>query len=459
MRKITVILVIAATAMCAYGEPKTRKYDPSALAKAVAPFIDELTIAVAHVDLTRIDVDATIDSVTKLIGVRDAKSELIKKLSKDFLVALRKAGARDAFAVVSLADITTGEPILIIVPLVGKADQRAIRGLLYSGRADGPVSRPDNPPGRGHANTQVKVIGNAVIRCTYPVLKRVTKMKPHRRGELIKAFAAAGDSTAQVLILPAADNLRVIEDLMPKLPAEIGGGPSTVLTRGMLWAAMGINPPPKASLNLVIQSVDTNAAKAMAGFFKTILKTIAAHRELRKVLPQINKIFAALTPRVSGDRLILNLTTKEFNALVEGPIAKVIAFGAKSDRIHASRDKMFLIGRAVNKYKRKHKEAYPPDLRTMVGEKMLSSRTLINPVSRKPAYVYIRPPAGMTPKESARCVMTYEDPATHKSKRAWVLFADRNPRFITVDDKFTKMIKEAKDASKKAYPEKKKTSK
>ncbi len=49
-----------------------RKFDPDAAAMAVAPFLDDRTVAVLHVDLTRIDVDAFAD---KLGTATKAKKE------------------------------------------------------------------------------------------------------------------------------------------------------------------------------------------------------------------------------------------------------------------------------------------------------------------------------------------------------------------------------------------------
>jgi len=454
MQKIAAIVTIVAAATWAQAGPDARKYDPQALAAAIAPFIDEQTIVVAHVDLARIDLDATLDSLAKVIGPESAgggQFGQIRPIPKAIVGALRKAGARDVFLVVSLAD-APGEPILIVVPLGPGADQRALRGVLYSGRADGPVSRPDDTPGRGRARTQVAVVRNAVVRCKRPILQRVSKMTPHRRPELARAFAAAGDTAAQVLLLPTANDRRVIEELMPKLPTEVGGGPSTVFTRGMLWAAVGVNAPPKASLSLTIQSVDADAAKAMAGLLDTVFKLIAADRNVRRVMPEIDKILAALRPRVAGDRLVLHLPPQKFNALLEGPIASAIRADMRLSQLKAYRTRLLFIGAAVNTYSRKHDGAYPPDLHAMVTEKMLSKRVLVSPMSGKREYVYIRPPGGMTREASAQFVMIYEDPAAHGLKETHVLFADRKVRLMTVDQRFADLVKQAEAASKKAYP-------
>ena len=53
-------------------------------------------------------------------------------------------------------------------------------------------------------------------------------------------FAQLSIQAAQFLLLPTADIRRVIEEMIPTLPGAVGGGPSTTITRGCLWAAVGV---------------------------------------------------------------------------------------------------------------------------------------------------------------------------------------------------------------------------
>src|SRR5947209_5785241 len=55
MSKTTALMLALVLALPASA---AEKFDPEARARAVAPFLDEQTFLVAHVDLTRIDPDA-----------------------------------------------------------------------------------------------------------------------------------------------------------------------------------------------------------------------------------------------------------------------------------------------------------------------------------------------------------------------------------------------------------------
>ena len=87
-------------------------------------------------------------------------------------------------------------------------------------------------------------IHNAVFAGTNEALERVRQLKPVERPELAAAFAALGDTGAELVLTPSSDTRRVVEEMMPILPKELGGGPITAVTRGLLWTAAGLTPIP-----------------------------------------------------------------------------------------------------------------------------------------------------------------------------------------------------------------------
>ena len=53
----------------------------------------------------------------------------------------------------------------------------------------------------------------------------------------------------------------MLEIVSPKLPAELGGGPISVVSQGIRWAAVGIHPPAEPSVTFIIQAKDAAAAQ------------------------------------------------------------------------------------------------------------------------------------------------------------------------------------------------------
>jgi hypothetical protein len=83
------------------------------------------------------------------------------------------------------------------------------------------------------------------------------------REEVRMAFESVGDYPVQVLLVPPAHVRRTVRELMPQLPAEWGGGSSDVLTEGLVWAALGLDPLTLRG-ELIIQSTSVQAAQALS---------------------------------------------------------------------------------------------------------------------------------------------------------------------------------------------------
>jgi len=451
-RIVAVLMTLLTVAGLAAGQtrPAPAKYDPEALARAVAPFVDEQTLFVGHVDLARIDLEAVFNMLGKL-GEDPPELDKNKSAAIRWVGDFLKAGGRDIYAVATAADDIKHDPALV-VPLSAGVNERAIRGLLFSGEAEGPTSRPR--PVRMGRPRQAVVIRNAAVLGSPQVLARLQAMTAIARPEVAAAFAAAGDSAAQVLVLPTDDTRKAIEQMMPVLPAEIGGGPSTAVTRGVLWAAAGVNAPPNTSLNVTIQS--QNAASAEA-FSRTLTQFYAGigqiehgwiheYTRIYGSFPQTEKILAALTPKVAGDHLNLTLDTAATKALVTDLIGPMLASARLAARQNISASQLTTIGQGIALYKAGRKQESPPDLQALVEIKAVSEKVLKSRLTGKP-YVYIRLPDSA----SGLLITAYDDPATQGMDKTVALFAASHVRLIPVNDEFWRMVKEAKDLSEKTY--------
>jgi len=289
-----------------------KKVDAEARAKAVAPFLDVQTIAVGHVDLTRVDMDAIATKLSEYAkGSESALADAKKELG-DWLGTWTKAGVHDLYVVVSLADIP-GQPPFLVIPLKGESDAKVI------GEA---MSRSKHLE-----HFKFEKIGSAVVGGGEKTMARLKTLKPDNRLELTKAFAAAGDSAVQAIFIPSNENRKVVEEIMPKLPQELGGGPITVVTRGLLWGAVGVDLTPKASLRVTVQSQDAGSAEKLRDLTAKFLllqgEEGPRNQKARDVLPGFDKLVELLTPKVQEDRLVVTLEEKDVAATLKPVVAKV----------------------------------------------------------------------------------------------------------------------------------------
>jgi hypothetical protein len=302
MNRFTVLTL--ALALAAPAAAADSKFDAEARARAIAPFLDDEAVFVAHLDVRRLDPDAFADQLAKLGKLPGPSVQAARQFLKDWSAAFTKAGGKDVYLVAGLMDfavVNRGADSFVIVPLEEGADESALARVAGRGFQVGKKF-----PGK-----------NVVFGGSEQVFKRLQTLKAAARPDLAKAFAAAGDTAAQVLVLPTADNRRVIEEVLPNLPEVIGGGSSKVLTRGLRWAALGLDLPPKMALRLVVQSSDAAAAKALHGLIDRGLKLVASQEEVRDMFPNVGKLTAQLLPKVEGDRLTLTQTSDQLAAVVE----------------------------------------------------------------------------------------------------------------------------------------------
>lgn len=308
--------------------PAADKFDPAARAAAVAPYLDDQTIAVAHIDPSRFDLAAAVEKMAELFHpTPDQRAEMgtnVKKMEA-MLAEYTKAGGGDLFAVLSLADVPRNPPFLIVRIKEG-GDPRAVARLLASG-AGGAAEPGAGPRGPFEA---VEPLGTVVFAGSKAALARLKTLKASPRAELAKAFEAAGDTAAQVVVVPTADNRRVIRESLPLLPPEIGGGSGGAIADGVQWAAIGLNPPPKISVNVTIQSKDAESAAALAKVASAAFALAGGQAEVRQAVPKFDELAKLLTPVVKGDRLTISLDEEN------GGVAKVTA--ALAQPVNVARD-------------------------------------------------------------------------------------------------------------------------
>ena len=127
-----IAFALAASVLALPASAAERKFDPDACAKAVAPYLDDQTFAVLHVDLTAVDVDAL---AAKAAGLRKVDADALpfprRQLAADGQVAT-DAGARDLYVVVSLADVPERPPF-VVMPLEKRREPKAGRDAQRAG--------------------------------------------------------------------------------------------------------------------------------------------------------------------------------------------------------------------------------------------------------------------------------------------------------------------------------------
>jgi hypothetical protein len=363
---------IVAALGCLFTASAALAQAPSASAVDAAnvePFVSETTILIVKVDADRIDLP-DLDQATKAMspdaGVATRQALTVLRASVERLRSL--AGDHPVYATVGLPISPSRWPVFVFArglspsqaAQVTESMQQAFKTKTFTHDdylIASPVNRPDT----------------ADPLADFPAVPREG---------IQDAFQSVQGYPVQILLIPPAYARRTIQELSPELPPQLGGGPSRVLTEGVGWAALGVDPQQLRG-TLVLQSSSDTAAADLADHLPKMLR--AAYEAASPIHEQIpDELFQALLawlePRVDGDRVTLQLDGLEKTSANLRLLAAVARTLEDKVRRHTNADRFKQIVLAIHNYHDTYKSFPPTDEhRNVDGRPALSWRVHLLP--------------------------------------------------------------------------------
>jgi hypothetical protein len=343
------------------------------------PLVDELSRGIVCIDLEHAD-------ASRLLNLAAPAETMASYLRVSFVEELAQArstllaaGIRRVYLVFSLEDLPL-RPWYLVAPCNGPVDAPALFAKLPNRTLRRLLSCDDLA---AHSFTAEDATHWLFIGAE-DAFQRAEKAKPSARPELKAALAESGTSTVRILLLPSDDDRRVIEELMPTLPGPLGGGSSSVLTRGLRWASVQLDLEPEPSVRMVIQSIDNEATER---FCPLLVRALMAANEQKSrtdlmdlvvELAQVNE----LMPKVDGDRLVLNLresdgTLAALHRITKRPLARLAIE-------QTAKDQLSRIVRAIHFWNDQHKSFPAQANYDANGKPLLSWRVHLLPFLGEP---------------------------------------------------------------------------
>src|SRR5262249_16480112 len=151
-------------------------------------------------------------------------------------------------------------------------------------------------------------------------------------------------------LVPTTDTARILEEVVPNLPDELGGGPIRPAARGLRWATLRLDAPPPLGVQLTIQAADKASATALTEVLDRRAKGLARSTDVREAKRGMEKLLGRLELRLAEGRLELALDEKVLLPVLR-PFVKLAVADAEREQTSASLRQVL---QALHRYEASH---------------------------------------------------------------------------------------------------------
>jgi len=131
---------------------------------------------------------------------------------------------------------------------------------------------------------------------------------PDRQAGLTQALAVKHEGAIRVVSVLTGDQHRVLAEMLPALPEELGGLSGEQLAAGIKWLSFGVNLH-AGTLEGVVKSGDDRSAQRLAIGLPQLVGGIASAALGKPTDESVRTMLGSLQAKVNGDRITLSTET------------------------------------------------------------------------------------------------------------------------------------------------------
>lgn len=364
-------LLVAVAVSFSFAAPAAAQDDLARQAAVVAPFLDESTCFIARVD-TGVD----LGQAASLFGKPWLPPEQAAQIGQQY-AAFRQpfdaVGVKEVYLISVPLDLwNQADPLSLafaVVPVPAGRDADTLKRLLH-----------------GVANNVAEVRGDVVVTGSQAVLDRLRKPQAAPRPELLAAWQATGGGQLQVAVLPPAGFAKIARETLSEPDPALGFAPGPAVARGLKWAALGLNLPPKSfGGRFVIQSADEAAAQQIE---RLLARGIAEGEKSAGFALQFPSFLGrakVALPKREGSQLVTRIDAEHVKPESFLELFQVPTVLAREKRFHAqSVNNLKHLALAMHTYYDVHKSFPPRASLSKDGKPLLSWRVALLPYFEQP---------------------------------------------------------------------------
>ncbi len=343
-----IIIAIAAITIGAFKQTS---------AKVPDSILEEQTFAVLRFDPLDFEPTAIskwLNDSAGLSNSQDTTDPHFAGLLNQFTIMKKKwklTNAGPIFWITGLTQLTSSHgPFLSAVPLTPETNRKALSDLMIDS-------------GFG---SETRIMENTMICSSVEVLDRVSQSGGLAGDEFHRILETMPRATLNGAIVLSEEMKKVIEQLMPELPASAGGIQTDLLTRGLEWIGLSVSSPPDFKLELRAKTSGEKPAAELNRWIRSMLNQ-AAHQldQADPTQQSLKKLVSSLKTEIKGNTLTL-LADKEKGgkALAARSFQMVTKARSKAKSVQCINN-MKQIGMAGRIYAADHADRYPEDWKSL----------------------------------------------------------------------------------------------
>jgi len=346
---------------------------------SLAPYLNDDTFIVAHLDLASID---TLDweVLPRLLSgsPNDAPAKVLAiRAVANAIKSLQSAGIESAYFVLGLSDIPQPRGPLVILSLKPDGDAQAVENMLLGLTPLIPNGR--NPVIAKRHGPSTFLIG------TVATVSKYESLAATQRDDLADSLAGLADDGAAVAAVfsPGPDFRRVVRELWPAMPAPLEQLRGELADR-WLRLEFAAKTKPQLSANLVMQASDAKSAALFAQLLRALPEAVEQFTEIGDRRHELKRVLGTIVetipPSVDGSRVVMTLPSSEAQLATLRQLADEATDAALDSTRRQQRMQQFKqIALAMHSYADKYKHLPSSAIRDPRGTPLLSWRVAILP--------------------------------------------------------------------------------
>lgn len=288
------LVACLAVAIPAWGQDAGKQ--SAAILEKVAPYIQQTTVGVVHLNLEQVDVEATMKSLRGfLTEPLVPQQEFVTGTKKmvELKAKLREVGIKEVVVVADIASQPDFRPVVVVFLEEGKTGEPMVEQFQKEFHLD----RAEKLPGK-------VVLGSAAT------IDRLKAGQPVVRPDLMAAMAATNPGAVRVAIGIPTEVKRVFSQMIPPLPPEVPVD-AKKMTNDFSWFNFSL----QLNGELAAQAHLESASAETAAEFGKLFQLGKQYLEQDKNVPgEVKTLVGVFTPQVKGSGVSLSMDAKTLAA-------------------------------------------------------------------------------------------------------------------------------------------------